>query len=65
MSKDYWSDLIPIVDNGTTEVNVSHVFRGDEDVCLKMFGEQNEECIKHNAKPRTKSRRLLDTPLAI
>jgi len=50
MSKDYFSDLIPLVDDGTTEVNVGHVFRGDKDMCLEFFGEQNEECKKHNAK---------------
>jgi hypothetical protein len=41
--------LKDIVDNGTTYMNVGHVYRGEEDVCLKMFGEQDEECIKHNA----------------
>jgi hypothetical protein len=53
-------DLKDIVDNGTTYATVGHIYaRGffDErptneckDVCLKMFGEQDEECIEHNAK---------------
>ena len=43
-----WIGLKDLVDNGTTYVNVGHVYRGEEDVCLKMFGEQDEECIKHN-----------------
>ncbi len=38
-----------LVDDGTIYRNVGHVFNGDEDICLKLFGQQNEECIKHNA----------------
>ena len=49
MTTDELKDLEKIVDNGTTYMNVGHVYRGEEDVCLKMFGEQDEECIKHNA----------------
>lgn len=49
MNEDLMKYLKGIVDNGTTYMTVKHVYRGDEDVCLKTFGEQDEECIKHNA----------------
>lgn len=49
------NSLENIVDNGTTYANVGHIFHGDKDVCLGFFGEQDEECIKHNGflKPLT------------
>lgn len=61
-SHDIWGqdfNLSKLVDNGTIYAIVQHVYaRGFfdkrpisqcEDVCLKMFGKQNDECIKHNA----------------
>lgn len=52
--------LKDIIDNGTTYVNVNHIYKSGffdnrpdtekEDVCLKMLGEESEECIKHNAR---------------
>ena len=56
MNKETWSTYDKlIVDDGTNYVNVGHIFRGDKDVCLENFGEQDEECIKHNAKPTNKT----------
>jgi hypothetical protein len=49
------TDSFP-VDNGTTHVTVSHVFRSDysgnrgKDMCLETFGEQDAECIAYNEK---------------
>lgn len=48
-NKDF-EGLKDLVDDRAHTVYVSHIFRGDKDVCLENFGEQNEECIKHNAK---------------
>lgn len=43
------TDWIKIpIDNGTTNVTVGYIFRGDEDKCLDYFGEQDEECKKNN-----------------
>lgn len=47
--------LAALVDNGTTYMNVGHVTRSDfagnqgRDVCMEMFGEEDDECRKHNA----------------
>ena len=51
MKKEILTDFI---DNGTTTSTVGHVFKSDfqgnrgRDICLEMFGEQDEECRKYN-----------------
>jgi hypothetical protein len=47
--KDY-DKLKDMVDDTVTTVYIGHIFRGDVDKCLEYFGEQDEECIKHNLK---------------
>ncbi len=47
---DQFEELKNIIDNGTLYSTAGHIYRGDEDVCFENFGEQDEECIKHNAK---------------
>lgn len=56
--KNPFDFLKDIVDNTAHNVYVKHVYKSGffdnrpdsekEDVCLEMFGEQDEECIKHN-----------------
>lgn len=42
------------IDNGTTYSTVRHMFKGDylgnkgRDMCLEMFGEEDEECREYN-----------------
>lgn len=42
------------IDNGTITRTVSHVFKSDysgnlgRDMCLEMFGTQDQECIDYN-----------------
>lgn len=47
-SKVMISDLIDLVDDSTIEVTIRHIFRGEKDMCLEFFGEQNDECINNN-----------------
>lgn len=42
-----------LIDNREVEVNCSHILRGDEDMCLNYFGEQDKECIKINEKNKS------------
>lgn len=42
-----FSGLKDIVDDGTVVMNVSHIMRGDKDVCLENFGEETEGCKKN------------------
>lgn len=42
------------IDNGTTHATARHVFKSDlhgnrgKDMCLEMFGEEDEECREYN-----------------
>lgn len=44
------------IDNSTTYATAQHVFKSDyngnkgRDVCLEMFGEEDQECRDYNAK---------------
>ncbi len=49
MTDEELKELGKIVDNGTTYMNVGHIFYKGKDNCLNYFGEQDEECIKYNA----------------
>lgn len=47
---DVYGPLRQLVSDQVKKINVGHIFRGEVDKCLEYFGEQDEECIKHNAK---------------
>ena len=41
-------ELQKMCDDGTTTMNVRHMFKGGKDVCLEYFGEEDEECRANN-----------------
>ena len=47
--KNEFESLLHVVDDSVIETTVRHIFRNGKDICKEYFGEEDEECIKHNA----------------
>ena len=42
--------LKDICDDSTTVMTVRHMMRGDRDMCMEYFGQQDDECVATNKR---------------